>query len=1300
MFKQLAAVFFFGFALVGGASAQVEKVCRIESNFTGVFDSEQGNYGLVVIPGASATLRANCTSSVNSYSWSPGNIQTSSINITAPVAPGGSASYTLTGCNSGTQTCGVPVTLTIQSASATAPDCLLTATPNPASSGQTVTFTANCISGRPAPDHINYVDLSGIIRSSKPLTFADVAPVVTSQVVRHVFYEAVSASNVAGPQRVLQVTIAPAPSKAQADVGVVFSTRPPAVVKIGDVVTFAIRVNNNGPETALGVTFDGFIDTPFTNVTVTSTFCAAVVNHVHCDFGSIDPGPVGSTSGTSIRTFNITARANQAGTALNRIFESVDVARVNDPNSANSGDSATTVVAANIQLIGLEVTQVVQDLKNSVPLAEAKPTVVRAHVKNLGTGTPTVDGRLVGTLIGSSGGRTSLGTLSPSNAGKTIRALPSPSRASLDDSFYFELPDAWLTGRVELEFRGIDTTLTCSEPDGTPDCKVTVTFIPVAPLSMKFIALTYNDKAGVAHTPTLADVFQVATEYLAHYPINRIDGDLGVVVTKSNACLGFTVTAAMRKELNSLRNSDCKNDSCKQFYQGLLADQSSCSPAPGANGESDLPGSASVVFFPTDRIGTRAHEQGHALGFAHTDYSADGKSGEEACGDAKGKAIPCSKLEGDGTLSASKDQYAPNTAYGFDANNLSAQRIFPPETSDFMSYGVTRWPSRTNYVQLFNKFRVSGAGDAPVLKIASGTTVSATMTVLIEGSVALDGSAGSIGSVFSSSTPGTVTLPAAGSYAIRIDNAQGVALATYSFDPVAGSETPTIGSFSLQLPWDAGARRIVLLRNGQQLALRQASANIPVVKVTSPNGGESLTGATATFAWTASDPDGDTLTYAIEYSSNNGATWKALAIGWNAKSLVADLTRLAGGTQSLIRVTASDGFNSAEDRSDGVFTVPLRAPAAFIAVPTNNQLYVGDQTILLKGMALDIKDGVLDGARLSWSSSLNGALGSGSSLTINAMNLQEGTHAITLAGTNSTAGTGNATTSIRVLRTRPTLPAAMSVGPTDLTFVAAAGSALPEAQRVAIRNSGDGTLAWTASSNQTWLRFDAASGTAPTDLSITADPAGLAAGEYAANVVIASSGAANAPQVVKVTLVVTPAQAAAQVVEYVDTADFPESPGGHFFYSSDAAEQAAVDAGAAGKFGRTGRQFKTGGSSPVCRFYGSMAPGPNSHFFTVEAAECNALRTAQVTPTPTAVQQWNYEGTSYNTTPALVAANGVRSCPAGTQPLYRAYNNAFPLSGPKNPWDSNHRFTPVLADIVAMVAVGWRDEGIVFCTAQ
>ena len=180
------------------------------------------------------------------------------------------------------------------------------------------------------------------------------------------------------------------------------------------------------------------------------------------------------------------------------------------------------------------------------------------------------------------------------------------------------------------------------------------------------------------------------------------------------------------------------------------------------------------------------------------------------------------------------------------------------------------------------------------------------------------------------------------------------------------------------------------------------------------------------------------------------------------------------------------------------------------------------------------------------------------------------------------------------------------------------------------------------------------------------------------------------------------------VVEYVDRNDFPGAPGGLFFYSSDQAEQVAVDVGAAGAFFRTGRTFAAGGATPVCRFYGSVTPGPNSHFFTVDPAECAGLKAAQLVPTPATNPQWNFEGNGFNTTVPLASgafaggmlatkAIAANSCPAGTTMVLRAYNNAFPPAGGKNPWDSNHRFVRSQADINTMVAQGWRDEGGVFC---
>ncbi len=175
------------------------------------------------------------------------------------------------------------------------------------------------------------------------------------------------------------------------------------------------------------------------------------------------------------------------------------------------------------------------------------------------------------------------------------------------------------------------------------------------------------------------------------------------------------------------------------------------------------------------------------------------------------------------------------------------------------------------------------------------------------------------------------------------------------------------------------------------------------------------------------------------------------------------------------------------------------------------------------------------------------------------------------------------------------------------------------------------------------------------------------------------------------------------VVEYRNTQDFPGSPGGHFFYTDDPSEQALVDSGIAGQFVRTGRTFKAGGSKRLCRFYGSTAPGPNSHYYTISDQECEWLKALQNIPTPGNVQQWNYEGLSFAEVPPQPDVDGgFCAAGSGTVEVSRVYNNAYPAAGgPKNPWDSAHRYSVIRGDIQQMITqFGWRYEGVAFCSPQ
>ena len=70
---------------------------------------------------------------------------------------------------------------------------------------------------------------------------------------------------------------------------------------------------------------------------------------------------------------------------------------------------------------------------------------------------------------------------------------------------------------------------------------------------------------------------------------------------------------------------------------------------------------------------------------------------------------------------------------------------------------------------------------------------------------------------------------------------------------------------------------------------------------------------------------------------------------------------------------------------------------------------------------------------------------------------------------------------------------------------------------LSLANTGGGTITWQASSDQAWLTLDAASGTLPAALQLTANPAGLPDGQNQATVTLnALDGASRIVQTVTV----------------------------------------------------------------------------------------------------------------------------------------------------------------------------------------
>ncbi len=153
-----------------------------------------------------------------------------------------------------------------------------------------------------------------------------------------------------------------------------------------------------------------------------------------------------------------------------------------------------------------------------------------------------------------------------------------------------------------------------------------------------------------------------------------------------------------------------------------------------------------------------------------------------------------------------------------------------------------------------------------------------------------------------------------------------------------------------------------------------------------------------------------------------------------------------------------------------------------------------------------------------------------------------------------------------------------------------------------------------------------------------------------------------------------------------DVIEFYNGTLDHFFYTSDLAEASAIDNSSAGPgWSRTGLGFKAIGPKKVCRFYGSVSPGPNSHFYTADQAECDGLKKQQAL-TPATSKRWNFESLDFSTTEPDAGA-----C-IGSMPIYRAYNNGFAKGK-----DSNHRLSTSLSVMFGQVSKGWTIEGAVMC---
>jgi uncharacterized protein (TIGR03437 family) len=237
----------------------------------------------------------------------------------------------------------------------------------------------------------------------------------------------------------------------------------------------------------------------------------------------------------------------------------------------------------------------------------------------------------------------------------------------------------------------------------------------------------------------------------------------------------------------------------------------------------------------------------------------------------------------------------------------------------------------------------------------------------------------------------------------------------------------------------------------------------------------------------------------------------------------------AGGTDSRVAYNFPAGTYRVEATSYGVdesgaYRLSLQAVVAgtLAPAPVITELSPSSATAGGAGFTLTVTGrGFVSGSVVRWNGSdrpTTFASATELRATISGSDLTVGTPSVSVFSPPPGGGVSNP------LRFTVVPTATLNVTPPFLSFRVTENGAAPPNQTVSIANVGSGSLQWTAevsTGSGNWLRLSRVSGSTPSTLEVSVNPAGLKADVYTGRVTVRSGSAS--PVSVTVTLLVTPA---------------------------------------------------------------------------------------------------------------------------------------------------------------------------------
>ncbi len=174
--------------------------------------------------------------------------------------------------------------------------------------------------------------------------------------------------------------------------------------------------------------------------------------------------------------------------------------------------------------------------------------------------------------------------------------------------------------------------------------------------------------------------------------------------------------------------------------------------------------------------------------------------------------------------------------------------------------------------------------------------------------------------------------------------------------------------------------------------------------------------------WDARDDDGDALRADLLLSCDGGESWTPIGVNQAESSMRFSLSDLpvARAGLGIVKVRISDGLNVVDDEmpaalgvfgkgatdegsiaGDGDWSNLLgeNPPDIHLISPNSGQTYRAAASILLHASGWDLEDQYMPASAFTWTSSLDGSIGTGRALLT--PSLRVGSHTITLRGTDS-----------------------------------------------------------------------------------------------------------------------------------------------------------------------------------------------------------------------------------------------------------------------------------------------------------